>query len=757
MIGQTVAHYEIQELLAEGAMGVVYKARDLNLERLVAIKFLKPQRSPGTVADEAAMNRFVHEAKAASSLDHPNVCTIYEIERDTDGRFFIVMAYYQGETLRRKLSHGPLLTDDALQHTIDIAQGLAKAHRQGLIHRDIKPENVIITTEGVAKILDFGLVKLSGERVRGRQEAVVGTVGYMSPEQIQGRADHRSDLWSLGVVFFEMMTGRRPFVGQPSEVIEAISHGEVPRASDLRHGISEEIERVIARSLARDPADRYQRAEELLAHLHSLRHGLGSSVAIDVRGGAPMPTAIAVLPFKNIGGGEEADYFSDGLTDELIHLLSQLKGLRVVSHTSAFEFKGKAQDVRTIAERLNVNTVLEGSVRQAGNRVRITVQLTDAIHGYHLWSQKYDHEMKDIFAIQEDIAVSVAGMFEKKLKAEVAPLRPRYTGNVDALGLYLKGRYYWGLRTPEASRKGLQCFEQAIGVDPLCAPAFAGLADCFVSLGFWGVMPPNDAWARGRELALKAREIDPYSAEAEIALAKCILFNNWDWRQSEELALHAIELDPVFSGSHFFYAILLLQSSRYESALLELRTARQLDPLSSTICSGIAWAHYYAGNYDLAIEQCGKVFDLAPDYVEGLACMGLVAVRQGNFAESISWLERAVASSGNSPLGLGFLGYAYALAERFSDARAILEQFKEIARQRYVSTIAPALIYIGLGEAEEAMEWLDKSYRVRDAFLAYANIFPPFEPLRQLPKFRELLGNLALASNPEQLTSEVLS
>jgi eukaryotic-like serine/threonine-protein kinase len=753
MIGRTVAHYEIQELLAEGAMGVVYRARDLNLERPVAIKFLKPQRS----SDEAAMRRFVYEAKAASSLDHPNVCTIYEIEKDATGQLFIAMAYYEGETLRRKLGHGPLPVDDALQHTVDIAHGLAKAHRHGLVHRDIKPENVIITNEGVAKILDFGLVKLTRDVGHGQQDAVVGTVGYMSPEQILGNSDHRSDLWSLGVVLYEMITGRRPFLGQPSEVLDAITHKDFPRASELRLGVSDEVERVIARSLAKNPADRYQRAEELLSHLHSLRHGVGSSMAIGASGGGLLPMAIAVLPFNNVGGGEDTEYFSDGLTDELIHLLSQLKGLRVVSHTSAFEFKGKAQDVRTIAERLNVSTVLEGSVRQAGNKLRVTVQLTDAIHGYHLWSQKYDHEMKDVFDIQEDIALSVAGMFEKKLKAEVAPLRPRYSGNVDALGLYLKGRYYWGLRTPEASRKALQCFEQSVAVDPMCAPAYAGLADAFVSLGFWGVMPPSDAWARGRELALRAREIDPHSAEAEIALAKCVLFNNWDWRQAEELTLRAIEMDPVFSGSHFFYAILLLQSGRYESGLLELRTARQLDPLSSTICAGIAWAHYYAGNYDLAVAQCSKVFDLAPEYLEGLACMGLVAIRQGRFTESITWLERGVASSGNSPLALGFLGYAYGLAQRPADARAILEQFRELAKHRYVSTIAPALIHIGLGEEREALEWLDKAYRGRDAFLAYAKIFPPFEPVRETAKFRELLGHLDLASNPEQLTSEVLA
>src|SRR5580698_6401140 len=281
MIGRTVAHYEIQELLAEGAMGVVYKARDLNLERPVAIKFLKPQRS----SDEAATNRFVHEAKAASSLDHPNVCTIYEIEKDADGQLFIAMAYYEGETLRRKLGHGPLSLDDALQHTVDIAQGLAKAHRHGLIHRDIKPENVIITNEGVAKILDFGLVKLTRDAGHGPADAVVGTVGYMSPEQIVGQSDHRSDLWSLGVVFYEMITGRRPFLGQPSEVLDAITHDDYEPASALRHNLPDDIERLISRSLAKAPSERYQRAEELLAHLHLLRHGLGSSHTLTTSGG----------------------------------------------------------------------------------------------------------------------------------------------------------------------------------------------------------------------------------------------------------------------------------------------------------------------------------------------------------------------------------------------------------------------------------------------------------------------------------------
>jgi serine/threonine protein kinase/Flp pilus assembly protein TadD len=752
MIGQTVAHYEIQELLAEGAMGVVYKARDLNLERHVAIKFLHPHRS----SDENETRRFIDEARAASSLDHPNVCTIYEIEKAPNGQLFIAMAYYEGETLRHKMGNGPLPIEDALQHTVDIAQGLAKAHRHGLVHRDIKPENVVITIEGVAKILDFGLVKLSRGTPVGRTEAVVGTVGYMAPEQIRGQADHRSDLWSLGIVLYEMITGRRPFVGMPSDILNAISHNPYPPLNEIRHGVPPEIERVIARTLAKNPADRYQRAEELLAHLHALRHGVDSSSAISTSGFEHRPMAIAVLPFANVGGDEEMEYFSDGLSDELIHLLSQLKGLRVVSHTSAFEFKGKAQNIRTIAEQLNVNTVLEGSVRRSGNRLRITVALTDAIQGYHLWSQRYDHELKDVFAIQEDIALSVAGMFEKKLKSDVAHLRPRYAGNVDAHGLYLKGRYHWEQRTEQGFQLALQCFQQAIAVDPACAPAIAGLADCHISFGFWGVVPAKDAWARGRDLALKAMDVDELLPEAQIALAKCALYDNWDWHQAEERALRAIELDAALSSSHLFYAILLVQLGRFDSGLLELRSARQLDPLSPTVCTGIAWAHYYCGRYDKALEQCKRSFELSPEYFETLACMSLIAVRQRRFDEAVSWCERAVINSGNSPIGLGFLGYALGMGGRVDEARVKLANLAELATKRYISPIAPALIHLGLSEYDEALNWLDKAYAVRDAFLAYTKTFPPFEPLRTMPRFRSLLGQLALASNLEEQTSEVL-
>ncbi len=751
MIGQTVGHYQIQELLAEGAMGVVYKARDLNLERTVAIKFLKPHRS----TDENATRRFIHEAKAASSLDHPNVCTIYEIETASNGQLFIAMAYYEGETLRRKLGRGPLSIEDALQHTVDIGHGLAKAHRHGLVHRDIKPENVIITTDGVAKILDFGMVKFTRDMTSASPGMAVGTVGYMAPEQLEGYADQRSDLWSLGVVLYEMLTGRRPFLGQSSEMLNAITHEEFPPISEMRGGVSVEIQRVISRTLEKSPSNRYQRAEELLAHLHALRHGVDSTTAaMASKQDSHRPTSLAVLPFVNVGGGAETEYFSDGLTDELIHLLSQLKGLRVVSHTSAFEFKGKVKDLQEIAERLNVNTILDGSVRWSGDRLRVTVQLTDALTGYRLWSQKYDHEMKDVFTIQEDIAMSVAGKFEQSLKGDLTPLHSRYVGNVDAHGLYLKGRYHWEQRTEQGFRLAVQCFQQAIEVDPLCAPAMAGLADCHISFGFWGLVPPKTAWAQGRELALKAMAIDPRLADAEISLAKCALYGRWDWHETEERALRAIELDPVLSTAHFFYAILLLQLGRFESAMLEMQTARRLDPLSPPICTGLAWIHFNAGRYEQAIEQCRKTLDLIPDYFEALGCLGLVAIKRGEYTEAVSLLEKCVARSGNNPAIMGFLGYAYALAGSTEAARTVLHQLIQFSTQRYISPVGPALIHIGLGENDEGMDWLEKAYEAGDAFLAYAKTFPPYDLVRKTPRFQVLLSKLALAGELEEMTSD---
>jgi serine/threonine-protein kinase len=744
MIGQRIAHYDIEEVLGEGGMGVVYRARDVNLNRLVAIKFVRPH----LYADEGERARLILEARAASSLDHPNICTIYEIDTAPGGQTFIAMAYYDGETLRRKLARGPLPVDEALMHAIDIAQGLAKAHSLRLVHRDIKPDNIAITLDGVAKILDFGLVKHLQDSTQPESEAVSGTIAYMAPEQIGGHSDRRTDLWSLGVVLYEMTTGRLPFTGtHQTETLRAITSAPYTPATDL----PVEVEKLIARALAKDPADRYQRAEEMLAHLHALRHNVQLLSPGLVEGHQRRPNSIAVLPFSSLSGDVETGYFGDGLADELIHLLSQVRGMLVVGRSSSFEFKGKNDSVREIGEQLNVSTVLGGSVRRMGDKLRITAQLTDTKEGFNLWSRRYDRETKDLFAIQEDIALSIVSMLKVNLKGDSTPPRSRYAGNVEAHSLYLKGRFYWDQRTGDGIKKAGECFQQAIAIDPKCAPAYAGLADFYISLGFWGVMSPPGAWSLGRDFALKSLQVDSRLPEAEISLAKHALFANWDWTSAEQRLLRAIEMEPSLSIGHFSYAILLIQLGRFESALLEFRCARELDPLSLTVTTGVAWAYYYAGKFDQATEECQKAFSLRADYFEALGCMGLIAIGEGRLEDAVSWFERGVAAE-PIPLGRGFLGYSYALSGRNEDARAILSVLQTAATTRYVTPIAPALIHIGLGEWDEALTCFEEAWTVREAFLAYLNVFPPFKPLHALPRYRALLNEIASAIASEHLT-----
>jgi serine/threonine protein kinase/Flp pilus assembly protein TadD len=745
MIGQRIAHYQIEEVLGEGGMGVVYRARDVNLDRLVAIKFLRSH----LYKSESEKNRFIQEARSASSLDHPNICTIYEVNTTSTGETFIAMAYYQGETLRRKLFRGALPLDEALGYAIDIAQGLAKAHNHRLIHCDIKPDNVAITTDGVAKILDFGLAKRLHETAQPQAEVVSGTVEYMAPEQIRGKPDRRTDLWALGVLIYEMTTGRRPFQGSRQlETLQAIAGAPYTPAAEL----SPELEGLIARALAKDPDDRYQRAEEMLAHLHALRHGVQLQPRAAAAQQQRRPNSIAVLPFHNLSSDPEAEYFCDGLADEVIHLLSQVRGTLVVSPTSSFEFKNKNESVKAIGERLNVKTVLEGSVRLIGKKVRITAQLTDTLEGFNLWSQRYDRDLEDIFAIQEDIALSIVSMLKINLKGDPAPPRSRYAGNVEAHTLYLQGRYYWDQRTPAGIQKAGECFQQAIALDAGCAPAYAGLADFFISLGFWGAMAPLEAWPKALNFGLRALQIDPRLPEAEIALAKHALFSNLDWSSAEQRLLRAIELEPALSSGHFAYGILLAQLGRFESSLLEFRCARELDPLSLPINTGVAWSYYYAAKLDQAAEECQKALNLGPRYFEALACMGLIRMAQGQPEEALPWLERAVSESQGALFAKGFLAYCHGINGRAAEARAILAQLDAAAEKRYVTPVAGALVHLGLGELDEALTSLEKALAQREAFLAYLKVFPPFRPLHSSPRFRSLLNEIANASTSQLLT-----
>ena len=778
MIGQSISHYKILEKLGEGGMGVVYKAQDLKLDRLVALKFLPPNITP----TEAEKTRFIHEAKAASSLDHPNICTVYEIDETPDGQMFLAMAFYEGVPLSEKIKQGPVKIDEAVEMAIQAAEGLQSAHKKGITHRDIKSSNIMVTPEGQVKIMDFGLAKTTGATMLTKSGATVGTVPYMSPEQARGeKVDHRTDIWSLGVVLYELISGRLPFQSPYSEAIVYSILNEEPKPFSLvRSDVPSEVESIVKKCLQKNPAERYQRVEELIVDLRRAKLVPGKEVPPQI---IPRPTrfrwrnwyliggatfvivtllilflprftshdevihSIAVLPLENLSRDPEQEYFSDGMHEALIAELSKITALKVISRTSAMQYKGVKKPVPQIARELGVDGLIEGSVLREGEQVRITVQLIHGSTDKHLWAESYQRELRGILALQSEVARAIAGQIRVAVTPEEKTrLASSRAVNPEAHEAYLKGRFYWNKRTKEGLKKALELFQRAIESDPGDPLAYAGLADAYAYSANQAYLRPDEAFPKAKAAALKALEIDDQIAEGHTSLGFVKLAYDMDWSGAEREFQRAIQLNPSYSTAHSWYSTFMLTFLRFDESIAELHRAQQLDPLSVQIAVGVGSNYNHARQYDRAILALQRVAELDPNVGTTYYELGIAYLGKGMYPEAISNLQKAVA--GTSRLSgdpLAMLGYAYGLAGQKDQARKILEQLKQQAITGYVQPTAFALVCVGLGDKDQAIAWLEKAYaEERGIYLTHLKVEPPWDPLRSDPRFKGLLRRMKL-------------
>jgi len=741
MIGTTVSHYKILEKIGEGGMGVVYKTEDTKLKRTVALKFLPLEM----MRDQEAKERFIQEAQAAAALNHPNICTVYEID-EADGHNFIAMEYIEGHSLKEKITSSPVGIDEVLDIVGQIAQGLGEAHQNGIIHRDIKPANIMLTQRGQAKIMDFGLAKLEWGVELTKTATIMGTVAYMSPEQAKGeKVDLRTDIWALGAVLYEMLSGERPFESNRDQaVIYSILEEDPKSISKMRKNVPSELDHLVLKCLEKNPNNRYKNMASLYSDLKSVSSRIKSTSS--PKSITEKKPSIAVLPFVNISADPENEYFSDGLAEELINALTRFENLRVVARTSSFAFKGEKIDIREIGQKLNVKTLLEGSVRKAGKRVRVTAQLINVEDGYHIWSERYDRDLEDVFAVQDEITIKIIDKLKADLELPSKIQEKRHSKNLEAYDLYLKGRYYINRLSPEWADKTISCYKQALEKDPDYALVYAGLAEAYglLSTGF-DILPSKDTMPKAREAAEKALQLDPALAEAHAALALIATFYDWDRKTAKECYQKALELNPnsasVHMWSELYYSFL---EGNFEKALAEINRAQELDPLNLLIKLRVGYVHYYMRDFDRAIDVFKEIIVLEPKYSIGYHGLMDAYGQMGQFDKAIEAGEKELELGVRAVAYIGVLGLYYALAGKKTEAYNLLNELLERSKKGYVSSFWVGTIYHGLGETGKAFEWFDRAYQERDCNLTYITTTPPFDSIRPDPRFQHILKKMGL-------------